>query len=155
MYERAKCAALALAIAAAHTGGCTILRVVEMVGTALHGGDKGDALPVQGYLLPDAGRGVRAGVARRDITPPPGFPTGGHGPAGDVARGRWMPLFARAFFFQDEAGHTLTLVSAELFAIPGGLHAKVARLVADSLYSRGLRVGFGPDAFILVATHMH
>ncbi|HEX7251882.1 MAG TPA: hypothetical protein VF376_03300, partial [Thermoanaerobaculia bacterium] len=35
-----------------------------------------------------------AGVGIADITPSPGFPTGGHGPAGNLARGHWLRLHA-------------------------------------------------------------
>src|SRR6266487_1808763 len=38
-----------------------------------------------------------AGVSRVDITPPVGYPTGGHGPTGGFARAYWTRLYARAF----------------------------------------------------------
>src|SRR4051812_25059004 len=62
-----------------------------------------------------------AGAAKMDITPPPGYPTSGDGPAGDLSRGYWTRLNARAFFFQDTSGNTAVMVSCDLFAIPGGL----------------------------------
>src|SRR5690348_14628961 len=67
-----------------------------------------------------------AGAAKVDITPPPGYPMGGHSIGGRVARGYWTRLYARAFYFQDAAGHRLVLVSCDLFAIPAGLHAMLA-----------------------------
>lgn len=88
-----------------------------------------------------------AGHARVDITPAPGYPTGGHSIAGKVARGYWTRLHARAFYFQDVTGAPLALVSCDLFAIPAGLHARVA----FRLSKRGLT----PTSIILAATHTH
>ena len=69
--------------------------------------------------------GFTAGAGKTEITPPPGIPLGGHGPGGRVARGYWTRLYARSFYFDDGRDPHLALVSAELFAIPAGLHAKV------------------------------
>ena len=69
-----------------------------------------------------------AGAGKSELTPPPGIPMGGHGPGGRVARGYWMRLYARAFYFDDGRGRHLALVSAELFAIPAGLRTKVLQL---------------------------
>src|SRR5664280_304887 len=38
-----------------------------------------------------------AGVGKADITPPPGYPPGGHSIAAPTSRGQWMRLMARAF----------------------------------------------------------
>ena len=89
-----------------------------------------------------------AGAARTEITPPPGIPMGGHGPAGRIARGYWTRLYARSFYFDDGRGHRLALVSAELFAIPAGLHAKV-------LASVNPRQRLLPEELVLAATHTH
>jgi neutral ceramidase len=88
-----------------------------------------------------------AGAGKRDITPPAGFPMGGYSVDGKVARGHWMRLYARAFYFRDVTGRQLALVSCDLFAIPRGLHAKVARALAPR--------GVTPDDLILAATHTH
>ena len=89
-----------------------------------------------------------AGAAKTEITPPPGIPMGGHGPAGRVARGYWTRLYARSFYFDDGLGHHLALVSAELFAIPAGLHAKVLACV-------NRRQRLRPEELVLAATHTH
>jgi neutral ceramidase len=89
-----------------------------------------------------------AGAGKTEITPPPGFPMGGHGPGGRVARGYWTRLYARSFYFDDGRGHRLALVSAELFAIPAGLRAKV--LAAVNRRQRLL-----PEELVLAATHTH
>ena len=89
-----------------------------------------------------------AGAGKTEITPPPGFPMGGHGPGGRVARGYWTHLYARSFYFDDGRGHRLALVSAELFAISAGLRAKV--LAAVNRRQRLL-----PEELVLAATHTH
>ncbi len=95
------------------------------------------------------------GVSKVDITPPPGFPTGGHGPAGSLARGYWSRLYARTFFFEDKCGHVLILVSCDLFAIPAGLQQLVAREVAIKAAKLKVSVSVPPEALILAATHTH
>lgn len=117
---------------------------------------KGAALDVPGYELPAPRPFVdsfRAGVGKVDITPPAGFPTGGHGPAGSMARGAWTRLYARAFVFADEQGNVAVFVSCDLFAIPGGLAAKVAREVG--LRWKTDRITIPPAAITLAATHTH
>jgi neutral ceramidase len=96
---------------------------------------------------PPPGR-FTAGAGTREITPPPGFPMGGHGLAGRVARGYWTRLHARSFYFDDGRDHRLVLVSAELFAIPAGLHAKVLEAV-------NRRQRLRPEELVLAATHTH
>jgi neutral ceramidase len=95
----------------------------------------------------------RAGVGIADLTPVPGFPTGGYGPAGTVAFGYWTRLHARAFAFQDPDGRALVLVSCELFALPAGLEATVARHASTKYASRGFRLA--PEDLIVSATHTH
>jgi neutral ceramidase len=89
----------------------------------------------------------RAGVGKTDLTPPPGFPTGGHGPAGAIARGYWSRLYARAFYFQDSTGRQLVLVSCDLFTIPGALKAAVARRLRNERLA--------PEELMIAATHTH
>ena len=96
---------------------------------------------------PATGR-FTAGAATGEITPPPGIPMGGHGLAGRVARGYWTRLYARSFYFDDGRGRRLALVSAELFAIPAGLRAKVLASV-----NRSQRLQ--PEELVLAATHTH
>jgi neutral ceramidase len=69
---------------------------------------------------------------------------GGHSIGGRISRGYWTRLYARAFYFQDAAGHRLVLVSCDLFAIPAGLHAAVAE-----------RLKLPPESLIISATHTH
>jgi neutral ceramidase len=71
---------------------------------------------------------------------------GGYSIAGKISRGHWTRLYARAFYFQD-ASESVTLVSCDLFAVPRGLHARVAQALAAE--------GVTPDGLILAATHTH
>ena len=112
-------------------------------------------LRVPGTCLrePRARSRFTAGVGVADLTPPPGFPTGGHGPAGGFARGQLGRLQARAFAFLDRDGHALVLVSCDLFAMPGGLQREVAHLVEQR--TRDLDVSLGLEGLVLAATHTH
>jgi neutral ceramidase len=101
-------------------------------------------VPRYQVLAPPESAGFVAGAAKVDITPPPGYPMGGHSIGGRIARGYWTRLYARAFYFQDGAGHRVVLVSCDLFAIPAALHAAVAE-----------RLKLPPDSLIVAATHTH
>jgi neutral ceramidase len=117
---------------------------------------RGEKITVPAYRVATAGWRPGhniAGVARVDITPPAGYPTGGHGPPGSMARGYWTRLYARAFFFTDSTGSPLVLVSSDFFAVPGGLAAEVRRRVATAWAKRGLSIP--PEAIIIAATHTH
>lgn len=132
----------------------SILAMPALTGCVLF--TKGAAFEVPGYELPAPAPFVdsfRAGVGKVDITPPAGFPTGGHGPAGSMARGAWTRLYARAFVFADERGNVAVFVSCDLFAIPGGLTAQVAREVGLKWKERGITIP--AEAVTLAATHTH
>jgi neutral ceramidase len=90
---------------------------------------------------------LRAGAAREDITPPPGYPLGGHSIAAGIGRGYWTRLYARAFYLKDRYGDAIALVSCDLFAIPAGLQAEVAAKLKD--------LGLDRDHVIVSATHTH
>ncbi len=93
---------------------------------------------------------VRAGAARVDITPPPGFQTGGHGPAGTTARGYWGALTATAFYFEDASGRATALVSCDLFGVPNALHQAVA-----AHFARAGASTLPLERIILAANHTH
>ncbi len=93
----------------------------------------------------------QAGAARVDITPVPGFPMGGHSVAGQIARGVWNRLDARAIYLEDAQGHSLALVACDLWSLPAGLADRVAELVAAD--PAGARLG--RDQIVLAATHTH
>lgn len=110
---------------------------------------------IQGRLPqanPPEGTGeFRAGAAKEELTPPPGYPMGGHSQAGRVALGFWSRLHARAVFLQDAAGRGLVLVSCDLWSLPAGLADRVAELVASEPFNLPL----ARDQIVLAATHTH
>ena len=112
--------------------------------------DKGKLLVIDGYPLNPSSSITRfmAGAGEEEITPYPGIPMGGHGPGGRIARGTWMPIYARAFYFEDTAGHTAAMVSCDLYGVSAGLRAEVLRLVNS-------QERLEPNALILSATHTH
>lgn len=107
---------------------------------------------IPSYALPPAVKVTQfvAGVGKSDLTPPPGIPMGGHGPAGRVARGYWTRIHARAFYFQDSNQHALALVTCELFLLPAGLRAKVLQIVNEDGQHR-----LDDADLIISATHTH
>jgi neutral ceramidase len=101
-------------------------------------------IPAYTPLAPPAAREFLVGAGKADITPPPGYPLGGHSIGGQMARGYWTHLYARAFYFQKPGGQPLVLITCELFAIPAGLHARVAQ-----------ELGVPPESLLISATHTH
>ena len=115
---------------------------------------------IPGYDLPAyAGSGrALAGAARVEITPPPGYPNGGDGPAGGIARGTWTKLYARAVYLEDAARHQIVLVSCDLFAVPESLRAEAARIYDTELASKSGESPLPPlvpESIVLAATHTH
>ncbi|SPF44462.1 putative Neutral/alkaline nonlysosomal ceramidase [Candidatus Sulfopaludibacter sp. SbA4] len=116
-----------------------LLAVLLLGGCSYH-------IKIAGYVpqAPTPTQAVLVGAARVDITPPPGYPLGGHSIGGQMARGYWTRLYARAFYFQRPGAQPVALISCDLFAIPEGLHARVA-----------LKLGVPPESLIISATHTH
>jgi neutral ceramidase len=127
-----------------------VFGVVGCVGLAIAG-----CATVAGHLpVPQAPRAsgqFLAGAARVDITPPPGFPMGGHSKVGRTSVGYWTRLFARGFVFEDASGRTLVLVSCDLWSVPAGLVDRVAEILSTSEETHHI----GRDQLILGATHTH
>ncbi|HMK60549.1 MAG TPA: neutral/alkaline non-lysosomal ceramidase N-terminal domain-containing protein [Dissulfurispiraceae bacterium] len=92
-----------------------------------------------------------AGASSVDITPPPGYPMGGHSMAGKIGRGYWLRLNARSIFIEDPNGTRMALVSTDLWAMPAGLADRVAEIVSkgrpECVISR--------SGLIIAATHTH
>lgn len=111
--------------------GRALPRAAPWAAVLLCGGCAHLSIDVPAYRTEPAPRGGFAitGAARADITPPAGYPMGGHSLAGRVSRGRWGRLYARAFYVRDSEGRSVALVSADLFAVPAGLHEVVAAAV--------------------------
>ena len=98
-----------------------------------------------------SGTSFKAGAAKVDITPLPGIPMGGFGPAGRIGRGSWMPLYSRATYLEDARGSHLILVVCDLWAMPGGLADRVAQLVDENV--KGISID--RSEIIVAATHTH
>jgi neutral ceramidase len=139
---RAIPAVVALAVALAGAAGCTSLAV---------------APPLLSAPLRPTGT-WRAGAAKVDLTPMPGFPMGGHSRAGQTARGYWTRLHANAIYLEEPHGRRLALVSCDLWSMPAGLADRVAELVASDDRGRRQapeRVVLSRDQIVLAATHTH
>jgi neutral ceramidase len=129
-------------------------RLILLIATLLVlGGCISEHIKTKSYPVPLAtpSQHFIAGAGKTEITPPIGYPMGGHSLAAGMARGYWTRLYARSFYFQDAGGHQLVLVSADLFAIPAGLRARVLELLSrlkpqDSLPQESL---------VISATHTH
>jgi neutral ceramidase len=132
----------------AHRGAPSDVFVLLLLTTLLSSGCATTIRVPSYHSVPPPGGGrFLAGAGKQDITPPPGFPMGGYSIAGRFSRGHWMRLYARAFYFQGASGESVTLVSCDLFAVPRGLHARVAHALSAE--------GVTPDGLILAATHTH
>ena len=92
-----------------------------------------------------------AGVAKVDITPPPGYPMGGFSIAGKFSRGWWTRLYAKSIYLQDRPGNRLVLVSADLWAFPAGLADKICQVISEK--EPALRLG--REEIVFAATHTH
>jgi neutral ceramidase len=121
-------------VVAVSVSGCSTIEGSRLVGTAAMG---------TGALL--------AGAMKVDITPPPGYPMGGHSIAGSVGRGVWTRLNATAFYLQDPDGQRVLMISCDLWSMPAGLADRVAELVAKDSRGKGL----GRDSILLAAIHTH
>lgn len=124
---------------------------VAMLCVALGCGGSGVVLLPAPTSPPPAGasEGLRAGFARVDITPPPGFGLGGYGPDAQQAVGYRHRLYVRALVLEDRNGQRLALAVADL----GHLSSLLHRRTAAQLQLRN--TGIGADRLILSATHTH
>lgn len=91
------------------------------------------------------------GASKAEITAPPGFPTGGHGPAGNVARGSWSRNWARAFVIKDPSGAFVILVSCDTFAVPLSL----TKSVWEKIKAEPALTTLKPEGLLIAATHTH
>ena len=93
---------------------------------------------------------LKAGFARVDITPPPGFGNFGYGPEGRRTVGYRNRLYARALVLEDKDGEVIAFALADLDVISTLLHRRVAAKVYAATDST-----IGADRLILSATHTH
>jgi neutral ceramidase len=95
----------------------------------------------------------RVGVARVDITPPPGPATFGHGPDAHVTNGYWTRLYCRVFVIETRATDRHAIVPCDLAAISDRLHRAVAEKVAEKSDADAFPVP--ATRLMLTATHTH
>ncbi len=106
-------------------------------------------IPASADLVPHGA--FRAGAAKVDITPVPGYPLAGHAIAAKISRGHWLRLQARAVFLEAPNGQRMVLVINDLFGLPAGLVDRVAEIVGHGPPACRIR----RDAIVLAATHTH
>lgn len=94
------------------------------------------------------GERLVAGVAREDITPPPGLSLLGHGPEGRVAAGTLLRLYCTAFVI-GSGSEAIALLPCDLQAPSLELQREIAKLV----HERDPRLG--ADRIFLMASHTH
>ena len=135
----------------ARAGGVHALAISSVIGV-LTLTSAGLTARVQQPIVKDA---AKAGAAWTDITPLPGLPTGGYGPAGAVTRGYWGRLRTVAFYFEDPTGRGLALVSTDLFAVPGALAQTVAAHFSAGNAANTTGVVLPLERLIIAATHTH
>lgn len=95
---------------------------------------------------------LQVGASQLNITPYPGFPMGGYGSGGKIARGKWKDLFVKATYLQDARGERLAIVSCDLWSVPLGLSLRVCEILSndkEQIYH------LGSDQLLLCATHTH
>ena len=90
-----------------------------------------------------------AGIARKDITPFPGYSMAGYSVAAKTARGVWSRLSATAVYVEGPDGSAVAWVACDLWAIAGGLSDRVAELIRERVPN------LGRDRIIVAATHTH
>jgi hypothetical protein len=99
---------------------------------------------------------LQAGLGRADITPPTGYALGGWTRADRIGTGVQTRLQASALVIRS-GGHKFALVSADLFAAPGGLIADAAKRAGHGFSQKNVLVGAththsGPSQFANFAT---
>ncbi len=98
----------------------------------------------------------RAGVAKTDITPPPGYSTLGYGPSGRHSRGFWTRLWARATYLDDGNGNAVALVACDLDFVGGGLIDRAVELLQDFAQRTGNDPPpLGRHQIVVAGTHTH
>jgi neutral ceramidase len=129
------------------SSGLRALMVLVVLVVAACGGRVSPA-PQSPLNPPDLGSELQAGIARADITPPPGLSLFGHGPEGRVSVGTLLRLYCEAFVLT-RGTESIALVPCDL----GAISAELQRAVAERVMSA--RLPLGADRIILMATHTH
>jgi neutral ceramidase len=129
-----------------------LIVLLAAFGVLLGQGCGGHQMPASHAPFEPRGRGnagqLEVGVARVDITPPPGASLFGHGPGARVSVGVWTRLMCRAFYLSTQQAFEpgIALVSCDLPMSSTLLHRRTALRIYPVLPSSHL---------LLVATHTH
>ncbi len=112
---------------------------------------KSISLPTPESGPPQPGVGtLKAGHARLDITPPPGYGLFGYGPEAKRAVGYRNRLYVRSLVLEDANGEVVAFALADLDMVSTLLHRLVAEKLLEATDS-----AIGADRLILSATHTH
>ena len=95
----------------------------------------------------------RAGLSRVDLTPLPGTGMGGYSTLGEVSRGVWLRLYARAVYLEAPDGPNLVLVATDLWSLPEGLLDRVAERLSEHANPSVRRIRRAQ--LVLSASHTH
>jgi putative membrane-bound dehydrogenase-like protein len=95
-----------------------------------------------------AASGLKAGVARLDITPAEPIRLSGYAGRKTPSEGVAQPLFARAFALEDEEGRRAVLVAADAIAVTSAITEEIAARVSES-------AGVPRERFALCTSHSH
>ena len=98
------------------------------------------------HHAPRSAEELTVGVARVDVTPPPGVSTFGYAPDAMVTNGYWSRLYCRVFVVKPATAEPLAIIPCDLAAIGAALHHRVADKVKDILPR---------SRIMLTATHTH
>lgn len=102
--------------------------------------------PISQAKIPQAQ--LTAGIAIRDITPPPGIPRSGYAIWSTTGEGFRTRLNARAYYLKDANGQAYAMIQTDLMAGSRILLAKVSELVAEE-------TGIHAGNLTITATHTH
>lgn len=91
---------------------------------------------------------LTAGIAIRDITPPPGIPRAGYALWSSTGEGFRTRLSARAYYLKDADGQAYAMIQTDLMAGSRILLARVAELVSE-------KTGINTGNLTITATHTH
>jgi neutral ceramidase len=91
---------------------------------------------------------IMAGVAKNDITPPPGMPLGGYSIWANYSKGFRTKLFSRVLYLKPASGRALAIVQCDLLSGSVLLNQRVAELI-----SRDTDVGI--EGLLIAGTHTH
>ena len=89
-----------------------------------------------------------AGVARADITPPPGMPLGGYWIESNYSKGFRTRLYARVLYLKPVSGRSVALVQCDLLSGSLFLNHRVAELIAKE-------TDIGIDGLLIAGTNTH